>query len=77
VDAFLKKHASHCWDFSKIKYMFLGKIMLVNYVILGIVLPLKSGFEIAFSSFCKENILKVCTQIRQVEISFTIYFITF
>ncbi len=37
--------------FSKINYMFLGKIMLVNYVIVGIALPLKSGFEIAFSSF--------------------------
>lgn len=43
--------------------MFHGKIVLVNYVIVGIVLPLKSDFEIAFSGFCKENILKVCTKI--------------
>jgi hypothetical protein len=54
VDAFLKKHASHCWDFSKIKCMFLGKIILVNYIIVGIALPLKSGFEIAFRSFVKK-----------------------
>jgi hypothetical protein len=43
--------------------MFLGKIILVNYIIVGIALPLKSGFEIAFSRFCKENILEICTKI--------------
>jgi hypothetical protein len=49
--------------FFKNKYMFLGKIILVNYVIVGIVLPLKSGFEITFNSFCKENMLRVSTKL--------------